>query len=106
MEIFINKVICPHLFNLVRNHSLNSMHYYEKLVCNALDIKLRERERSYEHETSQQEGLIIALSKCVKTLTMKKLLKFSIEISQNLCMCLNGRFSKIWSHVVSLIRRV
>ena len=45
---------------------------------------------------------MVALSKYVKKLTLKKLPEFSIEISQNLSMCLNGRFSKIWSHFIAV----
>ena len=51
---------------------------------------------------TEQEGLIIALSKHVKALTLKKLPKFSIEIFSKLVHVLsyvNGRFSKIGSHM-------
>jgi len=47
-------------------------------------------------EISQQEGLIVALSKCVN---FKKLLKFLIGKSQKVYLCLKGRFSKIWSQI-------
>ena len=38
-----------------------------------------------------------------KKLILKKYLKFSIEFSHKFCLCPNVWFSKIWSHILSML---
>ena len=70
---------------------------YQSVWCNHSYLL---GERSFYSETSQQEGLIVALSNCAKKPWLKNIVKIFSWVLSKVCLCRpKGRFSKIRSHL-------